>query len=58
MFCGSLLPNKTLIPAKFGYQLLPLCNTSIFFLCVCAPEAGVKVLQQKVAQSMQTQATD
>lgn len=36
MFCDSLLPNKTVVPAKFDYQILLLPNTSIFFLCVCA----------------------
>lgn len=64
MVCDSLLSNKTVVPAKFYYQLLLLPNISIFFFSVCvytnvcAPEAGVKVLLQKVAQSMQAQATD
>lgn len=61
MFCDSLLPDKTLAAANLA--ILPLCNISIFFsVCVhtnvCAPGAGVKVLQQKVAPSMQTPATD
>lgn len=62
VFCDSLLPNKTVVPAKFDYQLSLLPNAGILFLCVCARvcehKAEVKVLLLKVAQSMQTQATD